>query len=109
MAKILNIDGAKLNIDSTNIKDNYVLQPKIQMVLDNTDLNNYTTVGAYRIRGNITNLPTNYQWGLMLVISGGGGNGIQLIFSVVGSPPAYRYWSSNGATFSDWFYLSQTT
>lgn len=111
MAKILNIDGAKLNIDSTNIKDNYVLQPQVQQVTAGNDLNDVVTVGIYRLEHNITNLPSDeYRWGQMLVLYGGGDTGMQIIFSCQGASPCYRFWvGTTTKNFSDWFYLSQTT
>ena len=109
MAKILNIDGAKLNIDSTNLSDKFVLETRLW----DTDLNTVAKTGVYNLTSSVTNLPTTgaYVWGTMLVLASGGDTGTQILFSVYGSPPAFRSWTQSGSTltFSDWFYLSQTT
>ena len=111
MAKILNIDGAKLNIDSTNIKDNYVLQPQLQVVASETSIDTIKTSGMYwLIENKASSFPPkgNYAYGSMFVMHPGPDSCIQLVFSAFGSSPAYRvYIETTG--WSDWFYLSQTT
>ena len=103
MSDVVGLDGALLDIDSTNLNSKFHVGTNI---INDVDLNNITTPGMYRLQDNITNAPNNYTWSQMLVLFAGGDTVTQVVFCV-GSRVAWRYYGYG--QWNGWFYLTQTT
>lgn len=109
MSDVVGLDGALLDIDSTNLNSKFRVGTNI---INNVDLNNITTPGMYRLHNNLTNAPNDYYWSQMLVLCGGGDTITQVVFQVgknisVDKRIAWRVYCFS--TWTDWYYLTQTT
>ena len=92
-------------------------------IVAGTDLNTVTTSGFYRINNNLTNTPTSYAFGQMIVVQGGGDTISQIVMPYSSSSMYLRSGnpfagSGNGAwqpwvrlideTYGDTLYLGKT-
>lgn len=109
MSDVVGLDGALLDIDSTNLNSKFHVGTNI---INNVDLNNITTPGMYRLQNNLTNAPNDYYWSQMLVLCAGGDTVTQIVFQVGDSDSADKRiaWRLYGfAKWNAWHYLTQTT
>ncbi len=104
MSNVVALNGAKLDIDSTNLNDKFHVGT---CIINNCDLNDITTAGMYRLQNNITNAPANYEWSQMLVVYAGADTMAQIVFPYTGARIAWR--GKGGDGWKAWNYLTQST